>query len=149
MMKVIMSWLFKDPIVTVIWLNFNHAQSNSKKWLWCEKAEIAPNEIFSQKKKKKKKKVHVTISPFHSAKILKQFLKLIQSYEDVPFSGTKWHICPEQFFLGTNHYYYSHLPVGPFHCAKFTKTSYKQSKFVRMPHFWAQNGPFAPNSFFL
>ena len=24
--------LTKDPIVTVAWLNFNHAQSNSKKW---------------------------------------------------------------------------------------------------------------------
>ena len=30
-MKEIMSWLFKDPIVTVAWLNFDHAQSNSKK----------------------------------------------------------------------------------------------------------------------
>ena len=66
-MKVIMFWLFKDPIVTVTWLNFNHVQSNSKKWPWCEKDEIAPNEIFSQKKKKKKK-IHVTISPFHSEK---------------------------------------------------------------------------------
>ena len=65
-MKVIMFWLFKDPIVTVTWLNFNHVQSNSKKWPWCEKDEIAPNEIFSQKKKKKK--IHVTISPFHSEK---------------------------------------------------------------------------------
>ena len=30
-MKEIMSWLFKDPTVTVALLNFNHAQSNSKK----------------------------------------------------------------------------------------------------------------------
>ena len=22
-------------------------------------------------------------------------------------------------FFGTNHYYYCHLPIGPFHCAKF------------------------------
>ena len=29
----IMSWLFKDPIVTVAWPNFDQAQSNSKKWL--------------------------------------------------------------------------------------------------------------------
>ena len=28
-MKEIMSWLFKDPIVTVAWLSFDHAQSNS------------------------------------------------------------------------------------------------------------------------
>ena len=24
-------------------------------------------------------------------------------------------------FFGTNHYYYFHLPIGPFHCAKFQK----------------------------
>ena len=30
-----------------------------------------------------------------------------------------------EFFLnkifGKNHYYYFHLPIGPFHCAKFKK----------------------------
>ena len=31
-MKEIISWLFKDPVVTVAWLNFDYAQSNSKKW---------------------------------------------------------------------------------------------------------------------
>ena len=29
-MKEIMPWLFKDPIVTVAWINFDHAQLNSK-----------------------------------------------------------------------------------------------------------------------
>ena len=52
---------------------------------------------------------------------LKKLLELIPGYEDVPFSGTKWPICPEQNFFGTNHYYYFHLPIGPFHCAKFYK----------------------------
>ena len=52
---------------------------------------------------------------------LKKFLQPIQSYEDVPFLGPKWPICPEQNFFGTNHYYYFHLPIGPFHCAKFLK----------------------------
>ena len=95
--------------------------------------EIVPNEIFSQKEN------HVPI---------KKFLELIQSYQNVPFSGTKWHICPEQIFFGTNHYYYSHLPVGLFHCAKFTKNSDNQSKFVKMPHFWGENGPFVQNNSF-
>ena len=45
----------------------------------------------------------------------------MQSYEDVPFSGPKWLICPEHIFFGTNHHYYFHLPIGPFHCAKFEK----------------------------
>ena len=62
----------------------------------------------------------------------------------MPFSGPKWPICPEQIFFGTNHYYYFHLPIGPFHCARFMKNSYGRSKVVRMPHFWDKNGPFAP-----
>ena len=48
----------------------------------------------------------------------------------------------EQNFLGTNHYYYFHLPIGPFHCAKFKKNSYSRSRVMRMHNFWAQNGPF-------
>ena len=51
--------------------------------------------------------------------ISKKFLEAMQSYEDVPFSGLKWPICPEQKFFGINHYYYFHLPIGPFHCTKF------------------------------
>ena len=37
----------------------------------------------------------------------------------MPFSGPKWPICPEQIFFDTNHCYYFHLPVVPFHCEKF------------------------------
>ena len=33
--------------------------------------------------------------------------------------GPKWSICSEQNFFGKNHCYYFHLPIGPFHCAKF------------------------------
>ena len=54
-------------------------------------------------------------------KIWKKFLESIKSFEDVPFSGPKLPIFPEKFFFGTNHYYYFHLPIGPFHCAKFKK----------------------------
>ena len=60
------------------------------------------------------------LAPFILNFFLK-FLKLIQSSEDVPFSGPKWPTCPEQFFFGTNHYFYFHLPIGPFHCAEFKK----------------------------
>ena len=45
-------------------------------------------------------------------KKFEKFLELIQGYKDVPFSGPKWPICPEQNFFGTNHYYYFHLPIG-------------------------------------
>ena len=66
----------------------------------------------------------------------------------MPFSVPKWHICPEQNFFGTNHYYYFHLPIGPFHCAKFKKNSYCRSRIIRICYFWAQNGPFGPIFFF-
>ena len=62
-------------------------------------------------------KFSCTYQPLSFCKIFKKF----QSYEDVPFSGPKWPICPEQNFFGTNHYYYFHLPIGLFHCAKFKK----------------------------
>ena len=39
----------------------------------------------------------------------------------MPFSGPKWPICHEQNLFGTNHHYYFHLPIDPFHCAKFKK----------------------------
>ena len=39
----------------------------------------------------------------------------------MPFSDPKWPICHEQNFFGTNHYYYFHLPISPFHCLKFKK----------------------------
>ena len=40
-----------------------------------------------------------------------------------------------KFFFGANHYYYFHLPVGPFYCAKFTTNSYGWFKVVGMPIF--------------
>ena len=58
------------------------------------------------------------------ATFILQFLKKIRvdpELRDVPFSGPKWHICPELFFYVTNHYYYFHLPIDNFHCAKFKK----------------------------
>ena len=35
--------------MTVAWLNFDHAQSNSKKWPKALKDQIAPNEFFPPK----------------------------------------------------------------------------------------------------
>ena len=51
----------------------------------------------------------------------KKILGLIQSYEGVPFLCPKWPTCHERNFFGANHYYYFHLPIGHFHCAKFKK----------------------------
>ena len=47
-MKEIMSWLFKDPINSGL-VQFDHAQSNSKKCPKAYKDQISPNEFFSRK----------------------------------------------------------------------------------------------------
>ena len=45
--------------------------------------------------------------------------------------GTKWSIFPDQKLFGTNHCYYFHLPMGPFHCAKLKKILTADPKFWR------------------
>ena len=52
------------------------------------------------------------------------------------FWAKKWPICLEQIFFDTSHFYYFHLPVGPFHCAKFRKSCEDAA-------FWAQIGHFS------
>ena len=115
-MKEIMSWMFKDPIVKVAWFNFDCDHWNRKNWP--KKIKFPQMNFFLQKQL-------ITFSctyyPLSFCKILKKFLEPIQSYEDVPFSGKKWPIYPERNFFGTNHYYYFHLPISTFHCAKFKK----------------------------
>ena len=84
------------------------------------------------------------LAPF----ILQNFQK-IKTYKDVPFSGPKWHICPEQNLLGTNHYHYFRLPIGSFHCAKFKKIltadpelrgcTILGPKMVYLPQFFLEN----------
>ena len=44
-------------------------------------------------------KLSCTYQPCSFCRILKKFLEPTQSYEDVPFLGTKWPICPEQIFF--------------------------------------------------
>ena len=82
------------------------------------KRSNCPTWIFSQKTTNKT--FMYLLAPF----ILQIFLKILTADPelwDVPFSGSKWPICPEQFFFGTNHYYCFHLPISPFHCAKLKK----------------------------
>ena len=87
---VIMSWLSKDLIVTVAWLNFDHAQSNSKKW---PKKIKLPQMNFLEKQLIKFSCTYLPLS------LCKKFLEPIQSYQDMPFLGQKCHICPEIFFF--------------------------------------------------
>ena len=39
------------------------------------------------------------LAPSILQNVKKEFLDLIQNYEDVPFLGPKWSICPKQFFF--------------------------------------------------
>ena len=78
-----------------------------------------PQMIFFSKKKLIK--FSCTYKPLSFCKIFKKFLESIQSCKEVPFLGPTWPICPEQNFFVTNHYYYFHQPISPFHCAKFNK----------------------------
>ena len=64
------------------------------------------------------------------------------------FRVQKHPICPEQNSFGANHYYYFHLPIGPFHCAKLKKNSYRGSRVLKMYDIWTPNNPFFPNNFF-
>ena len=66
-------------------------------------------------------------------KICKKILGANPELLDVPFSGPKWSICLEQFLFGTNHYYYFHLLISPFHCAKFKKILQRIQSYVVAP----------------
>ena len=97
-MKEMMSWLFKDSTVTVVWLNFSHVQSNSKKWP--KKIKFYQITFFLEKQLLK---FPFTYQLLSFRKILKKFLEPIQSFEYMPLSGLKWSICPAENFLGKNH----------------------------------------------
>ena len=104
-------------------------RSNCPKWNFFSKN----NKIF----------MHL-LAPF----ILQNFKRILRADPELPgcaiFRHKMAHF-PWTKFLDTKQYYYFHLLVGPFHCAKFIKNSYSRSKVVRMPNFWTQNGPFPPN----
>ena len=93
-MKEIMSWLFKDPINSGQ-VQFDHAQSNSKKCPKAYKDQISPNEFFSRKTTNKIF-MHLLV-PF-ILQNLKKILEPIQSYEDVIFRPKIAHLSWTKFF---------------------------------------------------
>ena len=102
--------------------------------------QIAPNGFFSRKTTNKI--FMYLLAPF----ILQNFQKILRSNPelwDVPFSGPKWPICPEQFFFWNEPLLLLSSTYWPFHYAKFLKNSSSGSRVTRMHNFWAQNGPFA------
>ena len=128
--------------LTVAWLNLTMPNQTVKNGLKAKKIKLPQMSFFI------KKQLIIIFSctywPLLFCKIFKKFFELIQSYDNVPCSGPKWSICPEQKLFGTNHYYYFHLPIGPF----IVKNIKKSRSRVMMHHFWSQNGPFAQTNFF-
>ena len=143
-MKEIMSWMFQDPVNSA-WLILTMANQTVKNGLKAKKIKL-PQVHFSFLKRQLIK-FSCTYWLLSFCKILKKFLGLIQSYDEVPFLGPKWPICHKQKIFGTNHYYYFHLTIDPFHCPKLFKNS-SESWVTRVCHFLTQNGSFAPNKFF-
>ena len=126
------------------WLNLTMSNQTVKNGLKAKKIKLPQMNFFLEKQLIK---FSCTYWPLSFCKIFKKFLELIQSYEDVPFSGPKWPICPEQFF------WYKPLLLlsstyWPFSLCKIKKNSYSRSRVMSMHHFWAQNGSFAPKNFF-
>ena len=73
---------------------------------------------------------------------LKKFLQRIQSYEDVPFLGPNWSICPKQNFLGKIINIILIYLLAHFIVRNFKKNSSSGSRVMRMHNYWAQNGLF-------
>ena len=71
-----------------------------------------PNQTV--KNGRKAKKIELPQMNFFSQKTT----NIIFMYLLAPFIAQKQPIYPEQKIFGTNHYYF-HLPIDPFHCAKF------------------------------
>ena len=78
------------------WLNFNQAQSNSKKWP--KKIKLPQMKFFL---KKNKIKFSCTYQPLSFRKISKKILQPIYIYEDARVLCPKWSICPNFFFWKT------------------------------------------------
>ena len=140
-MKKIMSRLFKDPINSGL-SQFDHAQSNSKKWPKRLKRSNCSKWIFSWKTTNKI--FMYLLAPF----ILQNFKKILRADPELwgcaIFGPKMAHLSWTKFF------WYKPLLLlsstyWPFSLCKILKNSYSGSRIMTMHHFWTQNGKFAPN----
>ena len=122
----------------MISLNLTMPNQTVKNGLKPKKIKLPQMNFFI---KKKLIKFSCTYQPFSFCKILKKFLELIQSYEDVPFSGPKWPICPEQNFL-VQTIIITFIYLLAFFIVQNLKKFFLWIRVMRMRNFWAQNGPF-------
>ena len=96
------------------WLNLTIPKQTVKAELKAKKIKLTQMNFFI------KKQLIKFSCTYQSLYILPYFTKVPELWRCAIF-GPKMTIYHEQKFFGTNHYYYCHLPIGPFRCAKFKK----------------------------
>ena len=89
--------------------SYEDASLAHPKWPICPKWDFFSQKLLIQ--------IPRTCWPLSLSKISKKSLEQIQSYEQAPFLGLKWPIC----LKWEKNYYIFHVPLGPFHWAKFQK----------------------------
>ena len=91
---LIISWLFKNTVVImkeiVPWQFFEDSINSGLAQLAMANQAVKNGLKASNK---------INCPNFSFCKILRKFSELIQSYDDVPFLGPEWPICPEQIFF--------------------------------------------------
>ena len=118
------------------WLNFSHAQSNSKNGLKAKKIKLP-------QMKKQQMKFSCTYLPLcRICRISKKFLKPMCHFlaQNGPFVLNN--------FLGTKHYYYFHLPIGPFQCANLKKILAADPQLWEFPIFFGPKWFIFPKQIF-
>ena len=78
---------------------------------------------------------------------LKKFLQRIQSYEDVPFLGPKWSICPKQIFFGKLLISFSST-YQPLSLCKILKKFFQRIQSYEDAQFLGPKWPICPNENF-
>ena len=78
---------------------------------------------------------------------LKKFLQQIQSYEDVPFLGPKWSICPKQIFFGKLLISFSST-YQPLSLCKILKKFFQRIQSYEDVQFLGPKWPISPNENF-
>ena len=137
-----MSWLFKDPIVTVALLNFDCIQSNIKKWP--EKIKLPQKRFFLRKQLIK---FSSTSWSLLLSKINKKIWEQIQSEEDtIPFFFQNDQIALNKISFRKNNIISMSL-LAPF---IVQDNPYSWPRVVRQDvTFWILHSPFAPSKHFL
>ena len=79
---------------------------------------------------------------FFTVQNYSKFLQWIQSYEDAPFLGPKWSICPKQIFFGKIINIILIYLLVPFIGQNLKKNCSNGYRVMRMSNFWAHNGLF-------